>query len=313
MKAVFSLSWSVLLYLCLVACSHESPTQETVLAKRPEPEPYLYKPPTPSANGLPSDKLKKEALAEGFVSRLSSKAPAGVLVLQHEKLVLEEYYSLDSTALVCVDPLFPAYVGAMLGSVGVRRNSIPYQPIPLQELYPTDEAASSLSPKGTWQTSDPEQQAALLQRFNSMIWQQTGATQGMVAEENLFEPLQIDDYTRTDSSLCMHPHDVLKLGSVWVHRGRWADEQILSDELVKRVLAPAYDGKAVAQKKAFGWYYYRLMAKGRKQPLLYWKGQGAHLFLLPELQAVILLQGHDESLMQDAWPWLQQYLIPSLN
>lgn len=295
----------------MASCLAEPPAQEDLSAIRPEPEPYLYKPPTTTVNGLPSDSLKKEALAEAFVSRLSTKAPAGVVVLRQEKLVLEEYFGKDSTAFFCAGDLFPPYVGALLGSTAMSKSSVPYSAIPLENIYPTHDFASSITPSGTLQSTKSEHTKEALLYLDALIEKQTGTTPGMAAEEYLFEPLQVDDYKWTDEALWMHPHDALKLGSLWVRRGRWGNEQILPDLLVQRVLAPAYDASTPPAMEAFGWQYYRLVAKGRKQPVLYWKGQGAHLFLLPEVESVILLQG-DDSLMPEAWDWIQQYLIPSL-
>ena len=312
MKAAISLLWSIFLCFFLSACTKEPSSQEALRVVTPDPEPYLYKPPTPPANGLAFAKLKNEALAEAFVSRLSTKAPAGVVVMQQEKLVLEEYFSLDSTRFVCVDALFPPYAGAMLASTATYESGMPNQAVPLQLIYPHEGLSSALSPTGSWPVTNPEQELNLIQQLDVLIQKQSGTSHGMAAEEFLFEPLQIDDYTWIKGKLCLHPHAILQLGSLWVRRGRWAEQQVLPDDVVNRVLQPAYDKKVFSQKTAFGWHYYRLMAKGRKQPVLYWKGHGAHLFLLPEIETVILLQGN-EALMQDAWPWLQQYLIPSLT
>ncbi len=311
MKTLYAL-FCTLSILLLLSCSEEPPAQEVQGADTLEPAPYLYKPPTTATAGIPTAKLKKEDLAEAFVSRLSTHAPAGIVVMQQEKLVLEEYYELDSTALLCTGSLFPAYTGALLGSLYKRNTHIPRALIPLQALYPNDLAASAV-PFGSidWpvDTALQQQQTAI---FQQMIENKAGLSQGLAAEEYLFEPLQIDDYKWEEGSLCLHPHAVLQLGSLWVRRGRWANKQLLPDLLIQHVLAPAYAPSTGARTKAYGWNYYRLMAKGRKQPVLYWKGDGFYLFLLPEVEAVALLQGGEE-LMPDAWEWMQNYLIPSLT
>ena len=312
MKLFNLLLWS-LFVLILGACSTEPTAREEPKVAAPEPERYLYRPPVSPYNGLLSQKLKKEALAEAFVSRLSTKAPAGVVVLQHEKLVLEEYFGKDSTDFFCTGALFPAYVTSLLGSTYKSKYAIPYNAIPLENIYPQIEVvASSVAPKVSWYQDRKEHEKEIVQYLNKLIENKSGTTPGMAAEEFLFEPLQIDEYKWIDGSLCIHPHDALKLSSLWVRRGRWGNEQLLPDLLVQKVLAPAYDAHTLNGKMAYGWQYYKIVAKGRKQPLLYWKGAGAHLFLLPELEAVVLLQG-EEGLLPEAWTWMQEYLIPSLT
>lgn len=292
------------------SCSEAPPEEQVVVADTLEPTPYLYKPPVTANAGLPTAKLKKEDLAEAFVSRLSTQRPSGIVVMQQEKLVLEEYFGLDSTAYICTGPLFPAYTGALLGSMYIRKHDIPNQPIPLQQLYPAPEQLQLTQTTRLLQdTETTEAQKAFLEQ---LIQKNMQVSQGLAAEELLFEPLQIDDYQWQEGSLCLHPHALLQLASLWVRRGRWNNEQLLPDQLIQRVLAPAYGKPAALGSRVFGWQYYRLVAKGRKHPVIYYRGQGFALFLLPEIEAVALIQGQD-ALMPEAWNWMQQYLIPSLT
>lgn len=310
MKSVILAACSLLICF-FISCASDSSEQPEPQLEEIAPTPYLYRPPVTEENGLPIARLKKEDLAEAFVSRLSTKTPAGVVVMQQEKLVLEEYFSKDSTAFVCTGPLFPPYVGVLLGSVYADEYGVPYKPIPLEEIFPADETGTALAFNPANSLSGVHLQEQLVNKFDTLMQLQTGTTQGMAAEEFLFEPLQIDDYSWNDGSLCMHPHDVLKMGSIWVKRGRWGAEQLLPAGFVARVLAPAYSTSTHPGAKAFGWQHYRIVAKGRKQPVLYWHFQEVHLFLLPEIEAVVLLQGKPD-LMPDAWNWMQQFLIPSL-
>ncbi|AHM58937.1 beta-lactamase [Flammeovirgaceae bacterium 311] len=310
MKSVTLAACSLLIYL-IVSCSSDQTEQLEPQLEEISPTPYLYRPPVTEENGLPVARLKKEELAEAFVTRLSTKAPAGLVVMQQEKLVLEEYFNKDFAAFVCTGPLFPPYVGVLLGSVYTDEYGVPFKPIPLEEIFPPEEAGSSLALISANSPGGAHLQEQLVDRFDTLMQEQTGTTQGMAAEEFLFEPLQIDDYSWNEGSLCMHPHDILKTGSIWVKRGRWGTEQLLPSGFVERVLAPAYSSSTHPGAKAFGWQYYRLVAKGRKQPVLYWQYQEVHLFLLPEIEAVVLLQGKP-GLMPDAWNWMQQFLIPSL-
>lgn len=309
MKIYFSLYCLLGLFLCQ-SCSDAPPETPVGVADTLVPAPYLYKPPVTAQAGLPTAKLKKEDLAEAFVSRLSTQRPAGIVVMQQEKLVLEEYFGIDSTAYICTGPLFPAYTGALLGSMYKNKQAIPNQPIPLQQVYTDSENNNITQPSWPWQkTAITGAQTALLEQ---LIQQHMQVSQGLAAEELLFEPLQIDEYQWQQESLCLHPHALLQLASLWVRRGRWNNEQLLPDQLIQRVLAPAYGEPAALGSRAFGWQYYRLVARGRKHPVIYYSGQEFALFLLPEIEAVVLLQGQ-KTPMHDVWNWMQQYLIPSLT
>lgn len=307
-----AIHFSFLFFACLLlSCSAEPPETAAKAPDAPEPEPYLYKPPLPAETGLPSARLKQEALAEAFVSRLSTKAPASVIVMQKEKLVLEEHFADSANSHICTGPLFPPFVGALLGRLYLHESAVPHPVIPLQEFFPESSQATSLAPTGSWHSHDYLQASEKRIAFDALVLQQAGTNAGLAAEEFVFEPLQIDDYQWQGESLCLHPYAVLQLAGLWVNNGRWGNRQLLPASLVQRVLAPAYSAAGTSGERAFGWQYHRLVARGRKQPVLYWQTAGAYLFLLPELEAAVLVQG-DQEMLPELWMWLQEYLVPSL-
>lgn len=77
----------------------------------------------------------------------------------------------------------------------------------------------------------------------SPILQQTaGMTALDFARQNLFEPLGIRDfiwltdpqgYNRGSESLYLHPHDMAKIGYLWLNRGQWEGKQIISQDWVE--------------------------------------------------------------------------------
>jgi CubicO group peptidase (beta-lactamase class C family) len=70
----------------------------------------------------------------------------------------------------------------------------------------------------------------------------TGMTALDFARQNLFEPLNItdffwltdpQDYNRGWADLYLHPHDMAKIGYLWLNKGQWEDKQIVSRDWVE--------------------------------------------------------------------------------
>lgn len=70
----------------------------------------------------------------------------------------------------------------------------------------------------------------------------TGMTALQYARMNLFEPLGIHDviwytdpqgYNVGSADLYLHPHDMAKIGYLWLNKGQWEDKQVVSREWVE--------------------------------------------------------------------------------
>jgi CubicO group peptidase (beta-lactamase class C family) len=70
----------------------------------------------------------------------------------------------------------------------------------------------------------------------------TGMTASDFASQNLFEPLGIHDfiwltdpqgYYRGWADLYLHPHDMAKIGYLWLNKGQWEGKQIISRDWVE--------------------------------------------------------------------------------
>jgi CubicO group peptidase (beta-lactamase class C family) len=86
------------------------------------------------------------------------------------------------------------------------------------------------------------------------------------ARQKLFTPLGITDISwRRDPQgipiggygLFMHPRDMAKIGYLYLHKGRWADQQILDPTWIDRVFQASVDmriGTAPSFRYASGWW-----------------------------------------------------------
>jgi CubicO group peptidase (beta-lactamase class C family) len=83
--------------------------------------------------------------------------------------------------------------------------------------------------------------------LSPILQQATGMTALDFARQYLFEPLGIHDvmwltdpqgYNRGSEGLYLHPHDMAKLGYLWLNNGNWEGEQIVSREWVENSVKP---------------------------------------------------------------------------
>jgi CubicO group peptidase (beta-lactamase class C family) len=77
--------------------------------------------------------------------------------------------------------------------------------------------------------------------LSAILQEATGMTALEFAHANLFGPLGITDvywpadpqgYTHGWGDLCLHPHDMARLGSLFLHEGKWRDRQIISKDWI---------------------------------------------------------------------------------
>lgn len=78
--------------------------------------------------------------------------------------------------------------------------------------------------------------------LSAILQKATGMTALEFARQNLFEPLGIQDviwppdtqgYSHGWGDLYLYPHDVAKIGYLWLNRGVWEERQIVSQEWVE--------------------------------------------------------------------------------
>jgi CubicO group peptidase (beta-lactamase class C family) len=86
--------------------------------------------------------------------------------------------------------------------------------------------------------------------LSAVLQQATGMTALDFSRQNLFEPLDIRDviwqtdpqgYNRGSEGLYLHPHDMAKIGYLWLNKGQWEGKQIVSRDWVENSVKAQVD------------------------------------------------------------------------
>ncbi len=132
--------------------------------------------------------------------------------------------------------------------------------------------------------------------LSPILQQATGMTTLEFAQQYLFEPLGIREvlwetdpqgYYHGWGDLSLHPHDMAKIGLLFLQQGRWEDEQIVSRNWVKQARVAQSETPEDEDPYGYGWWIspdlegvYR--ADGRN---------GQYIFILPGWNMVVVATG----------------------
>ncbi len=144
--------------------------------------------------------------------------------------------------------------------------------------------------------------------LSAIIQETSGMSSFEFAQQHLFEPLGISDaiwafdpqgYTRGWSDLILTPHDMAKLGYLYLNTGEWDGQQLLSADWVAAATSPL--GSMV-----YG-YQWWLLGSG-----YYADGAGGQrIFVFPDLDMVVVTTGNggaDYAVIADL---LDSYILPA--
>jgi CubicO group peptidase (beta-lactamase class C family) len=146
--------------------------------------------------------------------------------------------------------------------------------------------------------------------LSPILQQATGMTTLAFAEQYLFEPLGIHDvlwetdpqgYTRGWGDLSLHPHDMAKLGLLFLQEGRWEDRQIVSRRWVREARVAQSETPDGEHAYGYGWWLapdlqgvYR--AEGRN---------GQYIYMLPDWNMLLVTTGGGFDIGEIAEPILE--------
>jgi CubicO group peptidase (beta-lactamase class C family) len=165
--------------------------------------------------------------------------------------------------------------------------------------------------------------------YNSMLThllgQITAKAAGMnmvkFAEENLFTPIGISDYTWKgpiwSTGLSLKPRDMAKIGYLFLRQGKWDGKQIVSTEWVQE--STKSHVKAFFGGSEYGYQWWRGKAASDHQIIhtYYAAGRGGqYIFVVPQLDLVVVFtsQALNNSPGGELYPHviMTEYIIPAI-
>jgi hypothetical protein len=132
--------------------------------------------------------------------------------------------------------------------------------------------------------------------LSAILQQATGMTALDFARQYLFEPLGVpeliwpDDpqgYSRGWGDLYLHPHDMAKLGYLWLNQGVWEGEQIVSREWVEDSVTLHINAEGYGDDYGYGWWVAR-----DNPPTYSAQGRGGQrIIVIPDLSIILVTTG----------------------
>jgi len=150
--------------------------------------------------------------------------------------------------------------------------------------------------------------------LSCIITEQTGVSAAEYADEHLFGPLGIDDYTwEADNQgrnwgytrIYFNPHDMAKIGFLFLNNGEWDGEQIISEEWVREATTHRIDANILD-----GYGYQWWVGEGFYLALGY---QGQFIFVYPEHDLVVVFTSSSPETFDYAINLPGKYVIPALD
>jgi hypothetical protein len=133
--------------------------------------------------------------------------------------------------------------------------------------------------------------------LSAILQKATGLNALEFARQNLFGPLGIQDvYWPADpqgvthgwGDLCLHPADMAKIGSLFLHDGQWQGQQIVSPEWVERALRGYMKGTGRIEDYGYGWW----IGRPDNEPEFLAAGNGGQkIKVYPRLNLVLVMTG----------------------
>ena len=146
-------------------------------------------------------------------------------------------------------------------------------------------------------------------------------------DSNLFQKLRISNYMiQADMNgnpyfgggMYLTPKDMLKFGELYLNKGKWNSEYILSGAWVKDSFADYRPLENTADKNGYGylWWHHTYQVKGKSVASIEARGAGGqYIFVLPSLKAVVVITSGNFKNGKTQQPELifENYILPYLK
>lgn len=147
------------------------------------------------------------------------------------------------------------------------------------------------------------------------------------AEKSLFSKLGITDYhwqitptgiPMTGGGLGLKSRDLLKIGQLYLNKGKWNNEQIISEQFVKSSTEPQAEVGMFNYEYGYLWWLSKFGQENQKDKAYFMSGTGGNkIVVFPKLDMVVVLtstyfNGGMESHNQTT-KLLDEYIVPEIK
>ncbi len=144
------------------------------------------------------------------------------------------------------------------------------------------------------------------------------------AELYLFKPLEISNYRWIKDStgfchagggLYLKPCDMLKIGILLINNGKWGNQQIISENWIKKVIQPYFSTNFENSDYGYFWWVKRIAVRqGKTTMLLSAEGAGGQkLYIFPNYNLVVAFTERNFNTPQVSPLFIKESILPLLN
>ncbi|KGJ92451.1 serine hydrolase domain-containing protein [Thalassotalea sp. ND16A] len=151
----------------------------------------------------------------------------------------------------------------------------------------------------------------------------TGQSVSHFMQHNLFDPLNIANYDywsldgqlHTGSALYLSSRDMAKLGQLYLDKGKWQGQQVISSAWVEESTVRHVDNGSWGY--GYQWWMTTFTVNGEQLDTFYADGFGGQfIFVFPSINAVIVFTGDayepEQKEQRNVSQILEQYILPAL-
>lgn len=161
--------------------------------------------------------------------------------------------------------------------------------------------------------------------LGAIIYRVSGMHADQFAEKYLFEPLGIEDYNwwyidegypHTGGGLEMHQRDMAKLGQLYLDKGVWQGQRILSRQWVEQATQNRIDSHHGGWQTGYGyqWWTYTFSVQGSPVDTFFASGAGGQfIFVMPSLKLVVVLTQGVYFTDTKTTEIMEDYILPAVK
>lgn len=133
---------------------------------------------------------------------------------------------------------------------------------------------------------------------DAIIRKSTGESTENLARKYFFTPLNIKNYywRKNDDGLItavgpilLRPRDMAKLGQVFLDKGKWKNQQIVSEEWVRAATTTFIGNEASATGYGYHWWTSKYIVRNVESRMFFAQGSGGqYIYVVPDFNAVVV-------------------------